>query len=458
MAWYNTSWLPWDSRASSLSIAVKELVPIILACAAWGQSWHTCQVWCRCDNQVVVAALRSWSCKDPGVMHLLRCLTYIEAQIGCHLYGVYIHTHNNHLVDYLSHNHVLSFLSKVPSADSQPTPTSPDLLSLLLNPQADWILQQWRQRFSAIFIKGLALSTHKTYGAAMKQFFTFCTHFNILCPFPVTEHLLCCFAAFLVDRGLAPQTVKGYLAAVRNMQVSLGLPDPSDQSSLPMLKRVQAGIQRIRSMAGPSRTRLPITASVLERIRGQLESSNHHHEELLRAVACTAFFGFFRLGELCPATVSKVHPAASIMWGDVTVDSRENPTMVMKHFKCDQFGVGANIILGRTGQSLCLVTAIVIIRGSGPGVFFQRLQAQVVTKAWFIDQLRSILSAVGVPQHLYAGHSFRIGEATTAAMAGVEDSTIQTLGRWQSAAYLQYVRMPSEQLARLSLVLARNAT
>ena len=202
----------------------------------------------------------------------------------------------------------------------------------------------------------------------------------------------------------------------------------------------------------------PITASVLKCMRGQLESSCHPHKELLRAVACTAFFGFFRLGELCLATASQVQPTASIMWGDVAVDSRENPT-IWKRSKCDQFGVGANIILGRTGQSLCPVTAIIdylVIRGSGPRVFFQRSQAQVVTKAWFVDQLRSILSAVGLPQHLYAGHSFCIWAATTAAMTSVEDSTIQTLGRWQSAAYLQYVRMPSEQLARLSVVLARN--
>ena len=65
---------------------------------------------------------------------------------------------------------------------------------------------------------------------------------------------------------------------------------------------------------------------------------------------------------------------------------------------------------------------------------------------------------MGLPKELYAGHSFRIEAAATAAMAGVEDATIQTLGRWQSAAYLQYVRMPSEQLARLSAVLARSTT
>ena len=43
----------------------------------------------------------------------------------------------------------------------------------------------------------------------------------------------------------------------------------------------------------------------------------------------------------------------------------------------------------------------------------------------------------------------------TAAIVGVEDSTIQTLGRWHSTAYLQYIQMPSERLAGLSKVLAR---
>ena len=103
-AWHNTSWfqVPWDNRAGNLSIAAKELVPIILACAAWGRSWHACQVRCNYDNQVVVAALRSRSSRDQGVMHLLRCLVFVEAQIGCQLWGIYINTHSNHLADDLS--------------------------------------------------------------------------------------------------------------------------------------------------------------------------------------------------------------------------------------------------------------------------------------------------------------------------------------------------------------------
>ena len=54
----------------------------------------------------------------------------------------------------------------------------------------------------------------------------------------------------------------------------------------------------------------------------------------------------------------------------------------------------------------------------------------------------------------YAGHSFRIGAATTAAAAGVEDSIIKTLGRWESAAYLLYLRIPRERLAALSKLLS----
>lgn len=70
----------------------------------------------------------------------------------------------------------------------------------------------------------------------MKRFHNFCVKYSVNNPFPVTEQLLCSFISFLADEGLAPQTCKAYLLAVRNMQISLGLPDPREHSSLPVLK------------------------------------------------------------------------------------------------------------------------------------------------------------------------------------------------------------------------------
>ena len=64
--------------------------------------------------------------------------------------------------------------------------------------------------------------------------------------------------------------------------------------------------------------------------------------------------------------------------------------------------------------------------------------------------------AVGLPYQHFAGHSFRIGAATAAAKAGLEDSTIRALGRWNSAAFLTYIQTPRQQLAQFSLTLAQS--
>ena len=81
------------------------------------------------------------------------------------------------------------------------------------------------------FHNGLAPSTHRTYDAAMRRFNKFCVLYDIYDPFPVTEKLMCYFATSLANDGLAPQTIKCYLSAVRSMQISLGLPPPSVVSS-----------------------------------------------------------------------------------------------------------------------------------------------------------------------------------------------------------------------------------
>ena len=311
------------------------------------------------------------------------------------------------------------------------------------------------------FQNGLALSTQKTYQAAIKRFHSFCCQYNVLQPFPLSEQLLCSFAAYLADQGLAPQTGKSYLSALRSMQISLGLPDTRDHSSLPILKRVQAGISRARVFKGsPPHIRLPITGHILEAIHHSLVTSANPEKLVLWAVSASAFFGFFRLGELLLDSPSRFNPATHLAWGDVAVDNHTNPRMIQFHLKvskCDQFGAGANIIVGRTNSPLCPVSAIlnyIEARDDSPGTFFVDSSRKPLTKQKFVNQIRIILNSIGLRQDQYAGHSFRIGAATTAAAAGVADSTIQTLGRWHSAAFLQYIRTPKEHLASLSAVLA----
>ena len=137
------------------------------------------------------------------------------------------------------------------------------------------------------------------------------------------------------------------------------------------------------------------------------------------------------------------------------MDDRADPRMVrihLKQSKTDQFGKGADIVLGRTGLDLCPVAAVlgyIAARGDSPGPFFVDSRSRPVFKSSFVQAVRGVIASLGLAQDQFAGHSFRIGAATAAAMAGAEDLTIQLLGRWHSTAFLRYVRTPPERLAAL---------
>ena len=172
----------WDQRAHALSIAAKELIPIILACHTWGSAGNGRRVLCNCYNQVVVASRTS---RDASLMHLIKCLVFVEALHNCFLYPQYICTRDNHLADDLSKNAVSSFLSKVPSANPLPTTWSQHLV---LDPRADWTSLTWRRLYSS------TSSTVHTQNIPTKRFYSFCTSYNIQRPLPFdgTSPLLFC--------------------------------------------------------------------------------------------------------------------------------------------------------------------------------------------------------------------------------------------------------------------------
>ena len=66
-------------------------------------------------------------------------------------------------------------------------------------------------------------------------------------------------------------------------------------------------------------------------------------------------------------------------------------------------------------------------------------------------RVREALTELGFNPEEFAGHSFRIGAATAAAQAGIEDSVIRAIGRWKSDAFLRYVRTPRDLLQNTHL-------
>lgn len=60
--------------------------------------------------------------------------------------------------------------------------------------------------------------------------------------------------------------------------------------------------------------------------------------------------------------------------------------------------------------------------------------------------LREIIKRTNHADSHITGHSFRIGAATSAAKARIEDHLIQSLGRWTSDSYVRYIRTPDSAL------------
>ena len=92
-------------------------------------------------------------------------------------------------------------------------------------------------------------------------------------------------------------------------------------------------------------------------------------------------------------------------------------------------------------------------RGMEADPLFRFRDGRVLNRQHFVTAVKEGLDKAGTDSSKYSGHRFRIGAATTVAKNRVEDSIIKTLGRWESLAYLQCVKIPRRQLAGYSSIL-----
>ena len=152
-AWSNSDWfqLAWDKALHHFQIAIKELIPVLIATVIWGKKWKGYSVVANCDNEAVVTILNSRHSKDLHLMHMLRTLFFIEAQYQFKITARHIPGTLNSLTDYLSRNELKIFYINHHAANCYPSCIPDNLLQWLLDPQMDWTSDHWTQQFS-IFV------------------------------------------------------------------------------------------------------------------------------------------------------------------------------------------------------------------------------------------------------------------------------------------------------------------
>ena len=152
-AYEGDKWLQfeWPTTMEASHISVREMIPVVMAAALWGQYWTGKSVRFFSNNSAVVALINSGSSRENSLMHLMRCLTFIMAKYNFVVSGAHIRGIHNDLADALSRNNSHYFLSHYPQAQASPTGVPTELVELLVTSRSDWVSPHWTKLWSSIF-------------------------------------------------------------------------------------------------------------------------------------------------------------------------------------------------------------------------------------------------------------------------------------------------------------------
>ena len=117
----------WSGEDKEKSIEFKELYAIVVACATWGHHWSSRRIQLHCDNEAVVACVRSGTSRAPHLMPLLRCLVMLCARMNFVLSAKHVAGRSNVIADALSRGDLQAFRRHAPTAKALPDtiPTIP---------------------------------------------------------------------------------------------------------------------------------------------------------------------------------------------------------------------------------------------------------------------------------------------------------------------------------------------
>ncbi|XP_067324594.1 integrase/recombinase xerD homolog [Anolis sagrei] len=285
----------------------------------------------------------------------------------------------------------------------------------------------------------LAPSSRKTYLKTIQEFMEFKQNYSLPNITPTPYEHIAKFCVYSKRRGLAPQTIRSKLAAIAYWLKAQGFPDHTNDFRL---HKLLSGWAREHGRQPDDRE--PLTPNILKGLRqtwAQVCSSSYE-QLLLHAAALIAFFAALRISELVPAGKTDRSNKA-LLFSDVKLID-EGLQISIRSSKTDQRAKGAVVVLTYCNdEEICPVRAVTTFmanRGAACGYFFIHKSGFPLTKYQFWTLTNKALKLLGLQQHKFGTHSFRIGAASTAARLGYGAEKIKSLGRWKSDAYKGYVR------------------
>ena len=120
--WFCDKWpkdLPKEDD-KEISMAFRELYPIVIAAILWGHLWTAKRILFYCDNEATVKIIQKGRSKTLSIMKLMRQLTWCSAKYNFCIYSEHLPGKTNLIADALSRFQMQKFRQLAPNANSQP--------------------------------------------------------------------------------------------------------------------------------------------------------------------------------------------------------------------------------------------------------------------------------------------------------------------------------------------------
>lgn len=297
-------------------------------------------------------------------------------------------------------------------------------------------------------------STRSSYASGINHIIAFHRGLGIQFAFPVSPDSLCLWMADSADKLRFP-SMRVYMHAIATTQVELGYPSPLHAS--PLVWRMFRAIKRLQGQS-VARTRLPITVSVLRKLDPLINEADTLHC-CMRAAMWLGTTGLLRSGEFTRKPRGNPPPQLQHLTFHNEAGSTLDPLRLngeRPHYmqlrlsasKTDPFRAGTTVTISHPRAMLYM---LVYLRRRDLALsrmpLFAGADGQPLAAAALVPFTQALIARANIPNaHMFLGHSFRKGGATSLHEAGNPDSLIKAMGRWSSFTFARYIDTPLTML------------
>ena len=274
-------------------------------------------------------------------------------------------------------------------------------------------------------------SSFAAYTSALNSYLTFCNLHRL--PIDPTPDTLSFYVVFLSSH-INPKSVNSYLSGVC-WQLEPFYPEVRQHRKSMLVSRTMTGC--LRRFGTPTKRKSPFSHADLLNVINSLPSTPSNDDSLFCALLLTGFYVLMHLGELGFPDKKTLRNYRKISLCHTVSILQDQYSFILPSHKGDRTFEGNSIIVQKlttpTDPFLMYINSRDSLFPLHPELWLTS-HGTVPTRHWFLSRLRVLF-----PSN-YAGHSLRLGGATSLAEAGVDPSIIQGIGRWSSPAFQIYIR------------------